>query len=263
MIEPTFSTITLCGASVVVKRAGTGAPMLMLHGSGGSPRFLPGMQGLSRKFDVIVPMAPGFGGSPAPAWLESIADLANFYLEFLDALDLRKVHLVGLSLGGWVAAELAVRNASRLASLTLMAAPGIAVPGIAPFDPSLHSEEQAVRNTYFDAKLADEAIARVLGPGTETVRLANQRIVAKLTGEKRYHDPQLQRWLHRIRIPTLILWGENDLLFPPAYGEAWHKAIPGSRLVVLPRCGHLPIQEQPDEFVSLVGEFCARERAGA
>jgi pimeloyl-ACP methyl ester carboxylesterase len=263
MVEPTLSTITVCGTPVLVKRAGAGAPMLMLHGSGGAPRFHPAMQALAEKFDLILPLAPGFGGSDLPDWLETVSDLANFYLDFLDTLDLREVHLVGLSLGGWIAADLAVRNASRLASLTLVDAPGIHVAGVKQLDPFLLSDEQAVRNIYFDPKLADAAVARMLAPENEDVRLANQRIVAKLAWQPRYHDPQLQRWLHRIHIPTLILWGENDRFFPPAYGEAWHEAIAGSRLVVLPRCGHLPIQEKPEEFVSILAEFCSEEHVTA
>jgi len=257
-MEPTYSTMTLCGAPVPLKRAGTGPAMLMIHGGGGASRFLPAMQSLARSFDVIVPQAPGFGGTAAPPWLETIADLANFYLEFIAALDLRSVHLVGLSLGGWVAAELAVRNASALASLTLVDAPGIDVPGVARLDPSALGAEEAVRATFFDRNFANEAVARALRPENEAARLANQRLVARLAGQRRYQDPQLQRWLHRIRVPTLILWGENDRILPPAYGEAWHRAIAGSHLVVLPRCGHLPIQEKPEEFAALVGEFCSK-----
>jgi pimeloyl-ACP methyl ester carboxylesterase len=257
MIEPMLSTVTIRGAAFPVKRAGVGPTMVMLHGTGGAPRFLPAMQALARQFEVIVPQAPGFGGTAAPDWLQSISDLAQFYLEFLEMFDLRDVHLVGLSLGGWVAAELAVRNASRLASLTLMGAPGIKAPGFEPRDPTAHrSEEQAVREIYFDTKLADDAVARAFAPANEAVRRANQRIVALLAGQHRYHDPQLQRWLHRIRIPTLILWGENDRVFPLACGETWRDAISGARLVVLPRCGHLPIQEKPDEFAACVAEFC-------
>lgn len=257
MIEPTYSTMTLCGASVPLKRAGAGPTMLMIHGGGGSPRFLPAMQKLAERFAVVIPQAPGFGGTEVPPWLESIADLANFYLDLIDALDLHDIHLVGLSLGGWVAAELAVRNASRLRSLTLMNAPGIEVPDVARLDPSTLSDEAAVRATYFDEKFADAAVARALSPENEPVRRANERLVAKLARERDWHDPQLQRWLHRIRLPTLIVWGEDDRLFPPAYGEAWHKAIAGSRLVLVTRAGHLPIQEQPDKFAAAVGEFCA------
>ena len=257
MVEPIYSTVTLCGAAIEMKRAGAGRPMLVLHGGGGSPRFLPAMQKLAERFEVFIPQAPGFGGTEAPAWLETIADLANFYLEFLEQFDLRRVHLVGLSLGGWTAAELAVRNAGRLASLTLMDAPGIAVPGVEPRDPSLVGEEQITRDTYFDPKLADDARARAAA-GNAAVAQANRRLVKKLAWDRRNHDPQLQRWLSRIRIPTHVVWGENDRLFPPVYGETWAKAIAGARLTVIPRCGHLPIQEQPDIFAAAVAEFCAR-----
>ncbi|MGH7034615.1 MAG: alpha/beta fold hydrolase, partial [Stellaceae bacterium] len=119
------------------------------------------------------------------------------------------------------------------------------------------------RNTYFDPRLAEEALLRAFKPENESVRRANRRIVEKLAWAHRFHDPLLQRWLHRIRIPTLILWGENDRIFPPAYGESWAKAIAGARLVVLPRCGHLPIQERPEEFAAAVAGFCIKSRAGA
>jgi len=258
MVEAVHSTVTICGAAIPMKRAGAGQPMLVLHGAGGSPRFLPAMQKLAERFEVFIPQAPGFGGTPVPDWLESIADVANFYLEFLDMFDLKAVHLVGLSLGGWTAAELAIRNSSRLASLTLMDAPGIVAPGIPPRDPARESEEQAIRDTYFDPKLAEDAMARAYAPGNEAVRTANRQLVAKLAGQHRYHDDQLQAWLYRIRIPTHIIWGANDRLFPPAYGETWAKAIAGARLTVIPRCGHLPIQEQPDIFAAAVGDFCAQ-----
>lgn len=261
MAEPTYSTITVCGASVPVKRAGRGETMLVLHGGGGSPRFLPAMQALSESFDVIVPQAPGFGGGETPAWLETISDLANFYLELMAHLDLRDVHLVGLSLGGWTAADLAVRDQSRLRTLTLMDAPGIDVPGVDTLDQFMLGDEEAVRAIYYNRTLADENVARVLDPANEDVRLSNQRLVAKLAWQPRFHDPSMQRWLGRIRIPTLILWGENDRFFPPAYAKAWEKAIPGSRLVVLPQCGHLPIQEQPALFARHVRDFCLKERA--
>lgn len=263
MADYALSTVTVRGCAIPVKRGGKGPPMVMLHGMGGASRWLGGMAGLADKFDVIVPQAPGFGGSEAPPWLETVSDLANFYLEFLDTLDLRAVHLVGLSLGGWIAADLAVRNSSRLASLVLMDLPGIYVAGVNQLDPFLLSDEQSVRDIYFDPKRADEAVARMLAPENEDVRLMNQRVVAMLCWQPRFHDPQMQRWLHRIRIPTLVIWGENDRLFPPAIGEAWHKAIAGSRLVVLPRCGHLPIQEQEAAFIATVGEFCAKERQAA
>jgi pimeloyl-ACP methyl ester carboxylesterase len=255
-MEAVHSTITLCGATIPMKRAGAGPAMLVLHGAGGSPRFLPAMQKLAERFEVFIPQAPGFGGTEVPDWLESIADVANFYREFLDMFDLRHIHLVGLSLGGWTAAELAIRDASRLASLTLMDAPGIVAPGIPPRDPARENDEQVTSDTYFDPKLAADARARVAA-GSEAVHQANRRLVQKLAGQHRYHDAQLQVSLSRISIPTHVIWGANDKLFPPVYGETWQKAIAGARLTLIPRSGHLPIQEQPELFAQAVGDFCA------
>src|SRR6201999_2945594 len=128
--EPQSTRISVRGCHINLMRGGTGRPLLFLHGAGGG-RWLPYLSDLAARHDVIAPEHPGFGASDTPAWLDTIPDLANFYLDFLDQLDLTDVHLVGCDLGGWIAAELAVRNARRLASLTLAGAAGIHVPGVA------------------------------------------------------------------------------------------------------------------------------------
>jgi pimeloyl-ACP methyl ester carboxylesterase len=139
-----------------------------------------------------------------------------------------------------------------------MDAPGIVAPGIAPRDPARENEEQTIRNTYFDPKFADDAVARAFAPDSAAAREGNRRLVQKLAGQHRYHDEQLQSGLYRIRLPTHIIWGANDKLLPPIYGETWQQAIAGARLTLIPRSGHLPIQEQPDLFATAVADFCAR-----
>jgi pimeloyl-ACP methyl ester carboxylesterase len=263
MEDHTVATIPVGQDRVRVMRGGRGPALLLLHGADGAGQWLPFMQGLARHFDVIVPEHPGFGGGEPPAWLDTVSDLANFYLDFLERLELRRVHLVGLSLGGWVAADLAVRNASRLASLTLVDAAGIHLPGVAQIDPFLSGEEQAIRELFHDQGVADAIVARAMGQEGEDVRLANYRVAAKLSWQPRLHDPQLQKWLHRIRVPTLIAWGENDRLFPPEYARAWHGLIAGSRLVILPRCGHAPALEAPDALVAAITDFCSKESVAA
>src|SRR5262252_8130787 len=131
MSDHSISTLSIRDCRIRLMRGGACNPLLMLHGAGGAGTWLPFMSRLATQFDVIVPEHPGFGESDTPAWLDTIADLANFYLDFLETLDLRGVHLAGSSLGGWIAAELAVRNASRLASLTLIGSAGIHVDGVA------------------------------------------------------------------------------------------------------------------------------------
>src|SRR5205814_6804775 len=126
--------IAVNGCNIALMRGGTGAPMLILHGASGAGAWRPFMAALSEKFDVIVPEHPGFGASDAPDWLDTVHDLAYFYLDVLDQLDLTRVHLVGVSLGGWIAAELAIRSTQRLSSLTLVDAAGIHVPGVEQID---------------------------------------------------------------------------------------------------------------------------------
>src|SRR6266853_6262980 len=146
MPEHTNTKLTVRGCNITLMRGGAGRPLLMLHGAGGAGSWLPYMADLAARHDVIVPEHPGFGASDTPDWLDTIADLANYHLDFLDQLDLAAVDLVGCDLGGWIAAELAVRNTRRLASLTLVGAAGIHVKGVAQSDPFLRADEQRIRD---------------------------------------------------------------------------------------------------------------------
>ena len=188
------------------------------------------MADLAARHDVIVPEHPGFGASDTPDWLDTIPDLANFYLDFLDQLDLKDVDLVGFSLGGWIAAELAVRNTRRLASLTLVAAAGIHVKGVAQVDTFLSNDEQRIRDMFHDPKRADEMLQPRRRPELEDINLKNRTITAKLIWQPRGYDPQLHKWLHRIDVPTLLIWGANDRLFPKDYALAYQRLIPGSNV---------------------------------
>src|SRR4029077_4499844 len=121
---------TFAGCKIRVLRGGQGAPLLFLPGSGGAPAWLPFMETLAQRHDVIVPEHPGFGASDTPDWLDTLPDLAHFYLHLLAQLDLAANDLRGHSMGGWFAAELATRNPRRLASLTLICPAGIHVKGV-------------------------------------------------------------------------------------------------------------------------------------
>src|SRR6185503_3947711 len=122
------------GCKTHLRRAGKGEPLLFLHGASGAPAIMPFMEKLAQRFDVLVPEHPGWGKSDEPAWLENIHDVAYFYLDFLKRLDLRNVTVVGSSMGGWIAMEMAVRDTSRLKSLVLVSPAGIAAPGVLPAD---------------------------------------------------------------------------------------------------------------------------------
>jgi pimeloyl-ACP methyl ester carboxylesterase len=263
MTEPTATKISVRGCGVALRRAGAGRPLLYLHGASDAGLWLPFLDGLAARHDVITPEHPGFGASDTPAWLDTIPDLANFYLDLIDQLDLGDIDLVGHDLGGWIAADLAVRDPRRLASLTLIAAAGIHVPGVAQADPFLRSDEQRIRDQFHDQANADEMIRRVQRPETEDQILRDQTTTARLTWQPRGYDPHLAKWLHRIKLPTLLVWGANDKVLPPAYASAWQKLIPGAQLVTLSDSGHLPHVEQPRTFVAAAESFFDRMRVAA
>ena len=108
------------GCRISLRRGGSGPPLLFLHGASGAPAILPFMEKLAQRFEVLVPEHPGYGLSDEPAWLDNIHDVAYFYLDFLKSLNLQKTILIGSSLGGWIAMEMAVRDTSRIKSLVLV-----------------------------------------------------------------------------------------------------------------------------------------------
>ncbi|MCC6778282.1 MAG: alpha/beta fold hydrolase [Hyphomicrobiales bacterium] len=263
MADHSVVTMTVRDCRIRMMRGGSGSPMLLLHGGGGMGIWLPCMARLARRFDVIAPEHPGFGESDTPDWLDTISDLANFYLDFLEQLDLRGVHLIGSSLGGWIAAELAVRNSTRLASLTLVGAAGIHVEGVEQVDTFLSSEQQRIRDLFYDQDLAEAVIANSERPEMADAALKNRMMTAKLSWQPRSYDPHLRKWLHRIKVPTLIFWGAHDRLFPMDYAVVYQQLIPGSKAVVLPECGHLPHVEKGDEFAAELESFIGATRIAA
>jgi pimeloyl-ACP methyl ester carboxylesterase len=229
--------------------------LLFLHGAGGAESALPFLQRFAGQLRIIVPDLPGFGRSPDPAWLDNIHDAAYACLDFIESLDLRDLHLVGTSLGGWIALELAVRNASRLASLTVIGAAGIRPGQIPTGDLFMWSPEERVRRLVADPALAERILALPQTPEQSDIAMRNHFTTAKLCWEPRFFDPNLEKWLHRIRVPTHVIWGAEDRLFPVEYGRKLAGLLPGSRLSVMAGCGHLPQVEHPDRLAELVGQW--------
>lgn len=247
--------IEIAGCNIALKRGGQGRPLLYLHGASGASVIQPFMEDLSKNFEVLVPEHPGFGDSDEPAWLDNIHDLAYFYLSFMETLDMRDVFVLGASIGGWLALEIAVRNATRIHALSLVGPSGIHVAGLKRGDPFMWVGEAKVRNLFVDQTVADRILAMPATAETTDVELKNQFTVAKLAWEPRLFDPNLHKWLNRITVPTQILWGENDKVLPAGYAAAYQKLIPQARVDIVPHCGHLPHIEKPAEFVQLVRDF--------
>jgi len=245
----TDTYVEVDGCRTHLRRGGAGQPLLYLHGASGAPVVMPFMEKLARRFDVLVPEHPGYGLSDEPEWLENIHDVAYFYLDFLKKLDLKNTVVVGSSMGGWIAMEMAVRDTSRIKSLVLASPAGIAARGVQPADIFLLPPEEVVKNLFFDEKLAQ---ARLAQPEDVDVSLKNRHTTARLAWEPRLHDPFLPKWLRRIDVPIKIIWGREDRILPVGFVDEFRRLLPGAEIHVLEKCGHLPHAEKADEFVELV-----------
>ena len=246
------SFVELNGCKVRLRRAGKGPVLLFLHGASGMPVILPCLQKLAERFDVVVPEHPGYGQSDEPEWLENIHDMAYFYLDFLDRLDLKDVLLVGNSMGGWIALEIAVRSTARIKSMVVVSPAGVKAAGVLPADTFLMSPEEQVRALVYDQKVAQARLAEPVTPEALELGLKNRHTTARLAWEPRFHDPHLPKWLHRIDVPVTIVWGEQDRILPVGFANEFKKLIKNSKLEIIPQCGHLPHAEKPDQFVEIV-----------
>jgi pimeloyl-ACP methyl ester carboxylesterase len=240
-LEPTTGEIEVAGITLRYLQAGDGPEILFLHGASGAG-WNPLLDRLSADWRVIAPEHPGFGLSPIPEWMMSTGDLAFFYLDLLQALNLHHLHLVGHDVGGWIAAEMAIRNTEWLSSLTLIAPAGVAHPQ-APFgDVLLWSTEEFARRQFRDPKRADDWLQVQAALGMDIV-LQNRAGLARLGSKAGLSNPQLPYWLHRIDIPTLLIWGKDDEVTPFACHEAFMREIPHAELFPLALAGHaLPIE---------------------
>jgi pimeloyl-ACP methyl ester carboxylesterase len=244
------------GTSVRVRRAGAGPPLLFLHGAGGWPAWLPFFERLSRHYALTVPEHPCFGASDDPAWLRGVSDLAMYYLDLLDQVYASPVHVIGHSLGGWTAAEAAVRNVNRIASLTLLAPAGIRVKGIPPGDNFIWSPEEGAHNRFHDQSFA-EALLKAPPPNEEQldIELQTKLAAVKFGWEPRWLNPDLEKWLHRITVPTHVVWGREDKILPSAYAALWGERVPGAQVSMVEACGHSPHVERSDLIADQVLSF--------
>ena len=251
------TSIDVGGCRLAYRRGGKGAPLLFLHGTEGLAEWPEMLGRLARCFEVIAPDHPGFGDTRIPPFIDDISDMAYFYLDAMARLGLERAHLVGHSLGGWIALEIAVRSTARIASLTLIDAAGIHVKGVPKADIFLIDPEEQARLMYADRARGEEAAERASAEKYQETAVLNRIASARLGWQPRFYNPRLERWLHRVDRPALIVWGADDRIIPPAYGAALHDLIPGSRLTVVPNAGHLPHVERSGAVAGLIENFVA------
>jgi pimeloyl-ACP methyl ester carboxylesterase len=250
-------TVTLNDVDLEVLQGGAGAPLLFLHGANGVAASHPYLQALARERRVIAPSHPGFGRSALPDWLDSVEDVAHLHLALMEHLNVRKVDVVGCSLGGWIAAEIITKSLGLVDKAVLVGPVGVKVGAFDQLDvPDVFALSQdALDKLLFHtpaqskpdpSKLTDEELAIVY---------RNRETLALLVWEPYMHNPKLKHRLFSTTSKALFVRGESDGLVSADYLQKYAGLIPGARTTTIPKAGHLPQLEQPDVFVSTVLEF--------
>ncbi len=235
----------------------TGRPILFLHPGIGIDAAAPVLAALAKGGRVIAPSHPGFGTSQLPQGMTSIDDVSYFYLDLLDQLDLRDVLVVGVGLGGWIAAEIATKNSTRLSRLVMANAVGVKIGDRETrdiVDIWALMPEEFDQLAWFDPKAGARDYKNL--PEAESLSAArNREATARLCWSPYMHNPKLKNRLHRIKAPTLFLWGMADRILSETYGRAYCGLIAGARFEPIEKAGHFPHLEQPEEFARKVLAF--------
>jgi len=248
----------LQGIDVDVVRKGSGQPLVMLHGGGGPVVGLPFADRLAEHFELIAPTHPGFAGSRIPDHFTRVDDLVFLYLDLLDELDLRDAVLMGFSMGGWTAVEMATMTTERLSKLILVDSVGVKVGG--RDDRDIADVFALPGNKLAEIMFHDPSLApnpADLPEDQLEIVAANRIALGVYTWDPYMHNPKLPRRLHRIRIPTHFIWGASDRLVTVDYGRKFCNMIDGATMTVIEKAGHAPQMEQPDAFVDAVLKFAA------
>ena len=250
--------ISVGGVAVHTWIGGQGEPLLVLHGAGGNRGFTRWLRQVAERYTVWAPTHPGFGASGDAEWMESIDDLARFHLWFIEAAGLDRPHVLGHSIGGWTAAEMAAMSPGSIGKLILVAPAGLKPESGEILDIFFHSPTELRERNVYDPKTIpewDELFGRAPTPAELEIVERNREMTARLTWKPYMHNPRLAHFLPRVTNHTLIVWGREDEIVPVECGELYRRALPNATLSVLDKCGHLPPVEQPDAFARLVIEF--------
>jgi pimeloyl-ACP methyl ester carboxylesterase len=249
--------MTVHGIDLEVLRGGDGDPILLLHGFHGLTPESRFASLLADHGTVVAPSCPGFGDSPRPKDFDTIYDLVHMQRAVLDAIPGERITLVGLSFGGWLAAEVAAQGHPRLERLVLVDPVGIKISDRETadiFDIFNRSPSEVRRAEWHDPDRFAPDFDEM--EDAEIIRHARDRDALCLYAWNPYmYNPQLKRWLGRIAVPTLVAWGESDGIVSPDYGRAFASLIPAARFETIACTGHHPDIERPDDLAALIARF--------
>ncbi len=243
---------------VTVSQNGAGRTFLLLHGGAG-PQSVAGFAELlvaSEPARVITPTHPGFGGTARPEALSTVPALARLYVSLLDALDLHNVTVIGNSVGGWIASEMALLGSARISALVLVDAVGIEVDGHPVADFFALTLDQVSQLSYHDP-IKFRIDPSTMPPAQQQAMAGNRATLAVYAGagSGSMLDPTLRDRLGAVSVPALVLWGDSDRIVDPEYGRAFAAAIPKARFELLPDTGHVPQLETPEQLLAAIWSF--------
>ena len=252
-----MKTVKVADVDLELFESGQGSPVLFLHGAGGFAPQQPFVAPLSAKHRLIAPSHPGFGKSSLPEWLDSIDDIAHIYLEWLDTLGLKQLDIVGCSIGGWIAAEIATKVPDRVRKLVMVSPVGVKTGSTDKLDiPDIFAMPQSDvdKLLYHDpAKSAPDT--KTMTDDELAAMFRNRETLALLVWEPWMHNTKLKRRLHRVKSPALFIRGGSDGLVSDAYLKAYAGLLPNARTLTIPAAGHAPHLEQPEALASAILEF--------
>lgn len=240
-----------------VEQIGSGNPLLLLHSEDYYEPRLPLIDTLAKKYKVIIPWMPGFGKSTLPDSIRNIDDMSYLYLDLMEKLKLKKTRIVGFSVGGWLANEIASKDSSRIDRMALVCPLGVKHGG--PYDRDIediyfHTFERVKRFKFFKPDNDPRVLTEM--SDSEAFELARAReSTAKLCWEPYFHNPSLRYRLGRVTPKTLLIWGARDGIVKPAYGRKYARKLPNASFVSIPASAHFPHVEQPDAFEAELTKF--------
>ena len=252
--------LTIQGMKIEVERMGSGSPLLVLLSEEAAfERTSPFIAELAKTHELVIPQAPGFGNSDRPEWIGNPDDISYIYLDLVEKLGLKNIPVLGLSFGGWIAAEMAVKDDSFISKMVLVNPFGVKIGG--PFDRdiqdiwTLHPSKVAELK-YYDTDFGKRDYSNT--PEADvTIVARNLESFARFCWDPYMHNPKLKIRLPRIQVPVQFIWGANDGVTSAAYGKAYSQLVPGASFVTVANAGHYPQIEQPAEVAKLVNAFLA------
>jgi len=259
-VQVTEERVNVAGTELYLLKGGSGAPVLVLHGVEGFEGWLAFHEALAEGATVYAPSHPGYGQTPCPEWVETITHQAVLYHWFLQHQALAPVDVVGIGIGGWIAAQMAVLCPQQVRHLVLVDAAGLRPQQGEIFDIFITPWRQVMERCMYDAANAPE-YQRLFGGEWQEFggpREAGRTTSIRMCFRPYMYDRSLEGMLAKIQLPTLVVWGAQDQIIPVECGQMYQRAIPGASLRLLEQCGHWPQFERPQELAQLISAFTAR-----